>query len=221
MTDTTVRTVVLIEDEKPIRHFMSVAMTHDGWQVCEAETGARGLIEVATRKPDLVIVDLGLPDMDGVEVIRELRGWCDRPVLVLSARSQESEKVAALDAGADDFVAKPIKPKVLISRINAILRRKSGESKSYSEGLVINRERYHVELNGQVIQLPRKEFELLALLASKPGSVFEREVILDSVWGSEIVVGDRTIDVHIRKLREKIGDDYFKTTKGVGYKFEV
>ncbi len=215
--------ILIIDDEDDIREILKYNLSKEGYETFDANNGESGLKKCIEINPDLVLLDIMMPGMDGIEVcetIRKTPGLENVLICFLTARGEDYSQIAGLDAGADDFVAKPIKPKVLISRINAILRRKSGESKSYSEGLVINRERYHVELNGQVIQLPRKEFELLALLASKPGSVFEREVILDSVWGSEIVVGDRTIDVHIRKLREKIGSDYIVTIKGIGYKYQ-
>ncbi|MBC9812169.1 response regulator transcription factor [Crocinitomicaceae bacterium CZZ-1] len=215
--------ILIIDDEDDIREILKYNLSKEGYETFDANNGESGLKKCIEINPDLVLLDIMMPGMDGIEVcetIRKTPGLENVLICFLTARGEDYSQIAGLDAGADDFVAKPIKPKVLISRINAILRRKSGESKSYSEGLVINRERYHVELNGQVIQLPRKEFELLALLASKPGTVFEREVILDSVWGSEIVVGDRTIDVHIRKLREKIGSDYIVTIKGIGYKYQ-
>jgi two-component system alkaline phosphatase synthesis response regulator PhoP len=165
-----------------------------------------------------------MPGMDGIEVceaIRNTPGFQHTLICFLTARNEDYSQIAGLDAGADDYVAKPVRPKVLISRINALLRRRGmiQQEPSESKDLVINREKYIVEKNGEVIQLPRKEFELLALLASRPDHVFERDIILDKVWGSDIVVGDRTIDVHIRKLREKIGDQYIKTIKGIGYKF--
>jgi two-component system alkaline phosphatase synthesis response regulator PhoP len=165
-----------------------------------------------------------MPGMDGIEVcdaIRSTPGFQQTLICFLTARNEDYSQIAGLDSGADDYVSKPVRPKVLISRINALLRRKGMLSTegSINKDLVINREKYIIEKNGEVIHLPRKEFELLALLASRPDYVFERDVILEKVWGSEIVVGDRTIDVHIRKLREKIGDDYIKTIKGIGYKF--
>jgi two-component system alkaline phosphatase synthesis response regulator PhoP len=165
-----------------------------------------------------------MPGMDGIEVcdtVRNTPAYAKTLICFLTARNEDYSQIAGLDAGADDYVAKPVRPKVLISRINALLRRKGVLEKPHTnpEELVINREKYIVEKNGVEIHFPRKEFELLALLASKPDFVFERDVILDKVWGTEIVVGDRTIDVHIRKLREKIGDDYIKTVKGIGYKF--
>ena len=165
-----------------------------------------------------------IPDMDGIEVcdsIRKSSGNENVIICFLTARNEDYSQIAGLDAGADDYIAKPVKPKVLISRINALLRRKSKKKNiSNTESrLLIDREKYSVHLDGEVLHLPKKEFELLALLASKPGNVFEREIILDNVWGKDIVVGDRTIDVHIRKLREKIGKNYIQTIKGVGYKF--
>lgn len=215
--------ILIIDDEDDIREILKYNLSKEGYETFEAQNGEEGLKKCMEIKPDLVLLDIMMPGMDGIEVcetIRKTPGMENILICFLTARGEDYSQIAGLDAGADDFVAKPVKPKVLISRINAVLRRKSGESKPVSEGLVINRERYHVELNGQIIQLPRKEFELLALLASKPGSVFERDVILDTVWGSEIIVGDRTIDVHIRKLREKIGSDYIITIKGIGYKFQ-
>ena len=166
-----------------------------------------------------------MPEMDGIETCEQLRkdaNLADLIIVFLTARSEDYSQVAGLDAGADDYITKPIKPKVLLSKIKAILRRvKDSSAKNYIEvgDLIVNREEYKVVLNGVEINLPRKEFELLALLASKPQKVFEREEILNRVWGNEVVVGGRTIDVHIRKLREKIGDKHFKTIKGVGYKY--
>lgn len=215
--------ILIIDDEEDIREILKYNLSKEGYETFDAKNGEEGLQKCIDIKPDLVLLDIMMPGMDGIEVcetIRKTPGLDNILICFLTARGEDYSQIAGLDAGADDFVAKPVKPKVLISRINAILRRKSGDAKSISEGLVINRERYHVELNGEVIQLPRKEFELLALLASKPGTVFERDVILDTVWGSEIVVGDRTIDVHIRKLREKIGSDYIVTIKGIGYKYQ-
>lgn len=215
--------ILIIDDEDDIREILKYNLTKEGYETFEAQNGEEGLKQCLEIKPDLVILDIMMPGMDGIEVcetIRKTPGLDKVLICFLTARGEDYSQIAGLDAGADDFVAKPIKPKVLISRINALLRRKSDDVKSITPGLIINRERYHVELDGKIIQLPRKEFELLALLTSKPGSVFERDVILDSVWGSEIVVGDRTIDVHIRKLREKIGSDCIVTIKGIGYKYQ-
>jgi two-component system alkaline phosphatase synthesis response regulator PhoP len=166
-----------------------------------------------------------MPGMDGIEVCEFIRNSSEYEktlICFLTARNEDYSQIAGLDSGADDYVAKPVKPKVLVSRINALLRRKGmllDEEKKEKKGLIINRDKYLIEKGTVEIHLPRKEFELLALLASRPDNVFEREVILEKVWGSDIVVGDRTIDVHIRKLREKIGENYIKTVKGIGYKF--
>jgi two-component system alkaline phosphatase synthesis response regulator PhoP len=217
-------TILVIDDEEDIRELLCYNLKKEGYDVYSAENGEKGLALMITNKPDLIILDVMMPGMDGIEVceaIRRTEGFQKTLICFLTARNEDYSQIAGLDAGADDYVAKPVKPKVLVSRINALLRRKgmislaSGNAKD----LVINREKYVVEKNGAVIHLPRKEFELLALLASKPDYVFERDTILDKVWGSDIVVGDRTIDVHVRKLREKIGEHYIKTVKGIGYKF--
>jgi two-component system alkaline phosphatase synthesis response regulator PhoP len=173
----------------------------------------------------LVILDVMMPGMDGVEVceaLRKLPGLENILICFLTARNEDYSQIAGLDAGADDYISKPIKPRVLVSRINALLRRKELTSMKNidTKELVINREKYTVFKDGKAIHLPKKEFELLALLASRPEIVFERDVILEKVWGTDIVVGDRTIDVHIRKLREKIGDEHIQTVKGIGYKFK-
>lgn len=217
-------TILIIDDEEDIRELLSYNLKKEGYIVYTAENGVKGLAELRLAKPDLVLLDVMMPGMDGIEVcetIRQTPGFSQTLVCFLTARGEDYSQIAGLDAGADDYVAKPIKPKVLISRINAMLRRKGmiEADRKETKGLVINREKYLVEKDGKILQLPRKEFELLALLASKPGDVFERDLILEKVWGTDIVVGDRTIDVHIRKLREKIGEQRIKTIKGIGYKF--
>jgi two-component system alkaline phosphatase synthesis response regulator PhoP len=216
--------ILLIDDEEDIRELLKYNLEKEGYSVTTAENGAIGLEYMRTTIPDLILLDVMMPGMDGIEVcdtVRNTPAYAKTLICFLTARNEDYSQIAGLDAGADDYVAKPVRPKVLISRINALLRRKGVLEKPHTnpEELVINREKYIVEKNGVEIHFPRKEFELLALLASKPDFVFERDVILDKVWGTEIVVGDRTIDVHIRKLREKIGDDYIKTVKGIGYKF--
>lgn len=218
--------ILIIDDEEDIREILSYNLTKEGFRVLQAATGREGIEMAVREQPDLVLLDVMMPEMDGIEVCQHLRENSktkDVRICFLTARNEDYSQIAGLDAGADDYVAKPVKPKVLASRIKAILRRKpnSEEDKpqTKSSDLVIDREKYIVLKNGEPIHLPRKEFELLALLASKPGKVYERDIILETVWGSGIVVGDRTIDVHIRKLREKIGDKYIKTVKGVGYKF--
>lgn len=216
--------ILIIDDEEDIRSIIKYNLEKEGFFVRDAFNGEIGLKLIAEKKPDLVILDVMMPGLDGIEVCEAIRNNVDYNsilICMLTARNEDYSQIAGLNSGADDYVAKPIKPKVLLSRINALLRRKAPiEQKTIrSNELVINREKYFIEKNGEVIYLPRKEFELLALLASRPDSVFERDVILEAVWGSDIIVGDRTIDVHVRKLREKIGDNYIKTIKGVGYKF--
>jgi two-component system alkaline phosphatase synthesis response regulator PhoP len=217
--------ILIIDDEEQIRELISYNLIKEGFNVDTASNGAEGLRIMNTSKDDidLVLLDVMMPDMDGIEVcdtIRKNTKFDHVIICFLTARSEDYSQIAGLDAGADDYISKPVKPKVLISRIKALLRRKREPKKSQSsKGLSIDREKYLVHLDGEVIHLPKKEFELLALLALKPGNVYEREVILDSVWGKDIIVGDRTIDVHIRKLREKIGKKYIQTIKGVGYKF--
>jgi len=220
--------ILLVDDEPDILEFIRYNLAKEGFKVSTAGTG-REAIEIAKAEtPDLVVLDVMMPEMDGIETCRELR---DIPKLkntiiaFLTARNEDYSQIAGFDSGADDYITKPIKPRVLISRIKALLRRRTGTSDSQDSvldvhGLVIDRGRYLVTKDGEEFNLPKKEFELLSLLASKPGKVFTRDEILDRVWGDLVVVGDRTIDVHIRKLREKIGEDSIKTVKGVGYKFE-
>lgn len=222
------KTILIIDDEDDIREILGYNLKKEGFNVIDASNGKDGIELAKKHTPDLVLLDVMMPEMDGIEVCEQLRSMPETEnvcVCFLTARSEDYSQIAGLDAGADDYVAKPIKPKVLISRIKAILRRSSSKDSpeiqvATSSDLVIDRERYLITLKGEDIHLPRKEFELLALLVSKPGKVFERDFILDSVWGTGIIVGDRTIDVHVRKLREKIGGDYIKTVKGVGYKFK-
>lgn len=216
--------ILIIDDEEDIRDILKYNLEKEGFTVDTASNGEEGLVKIKSNIPDLLILDVMMPGMDGIEVcelIRSTPTFEHIIICLLTARNEDYSQIAGLDSGADDYVSKPVKPKVLISRINALLRRKGKvvTDKVTSTNLVINREKYIVEINGKVLHLPRKEFELLALLASRPHTVFERDVILETVWGTEIIVGDRTIDVHIRKLREKLGDNYISTVKGVGYKF--
>lgn len=218
--------ILIIDDEEEIRELLSYNLIKEGFEVSLAKNGKEGIsiLENSKNDVDLILLDVMMPEMDGIEVCDTIRkSTSNQNVIIcfLTARNEDYSQIAGLDAGADDYIAKPVKPKVLISRINALLRRKNKrKTKSTGESrLAIDREKYSVHLDGEVLHLPKKEFELLALLASKPGNVFERETILDNVWGKDIVVGDRTIDVHIRKLREKIGKNYIQTIKGVGYKF--
>lgn len=218
-------TIVIIDDEDDIRDILSYNLVKEGFRVFTAENGTKGIEVCKSESPDLIILDVMMPGMDGVEVCEALRstpGLEHVLICFLTARNEDYSQIAGLDAGADDYISKPIKPRVLISRINALLRRKeSAVAKGAPQAdLVINREKYTVYKNGEPVHLPKKEFELLALLASRPEIVFERDTILEKVWGTDIIVGDRTIDVHIRKLREKIGDEYIQTVKGIGYKFK-
>ena len=219
--------ILLVDDEPDIIEFLGYNLTKEGYDVTTTTSGKEA-IEIANKiKPDLIILDVMMPEMDGIETCHEIRnidGLKDTLVAFLSARGEDYSQVAGFDAGADDYITKPIKPRLLVSRVKAILRRKSGaEDTALNEqegSIKIDREKYLVYKEGEEYSFPKKEFELLALLISKPGKVFTRDVILESVWGGDVVVGDRTIDVHIRKLREKLGDHYIKTIKGVGYKFE-
>jgi two-component system, OmpR family, alkaline phosphatase synthesis response regulator PhoP len=220
--------ILLVDDEPDILEFLSYNLKKEGYQVLTANNGKEAVSVAKREGPQLIILDVMMPDMDGIETCREIRdlpGLKDVMIAFLTARSEDYSQIAGFEVGADDYINKPIKPRVLISRIKALLRRSgNGDSgaadKSDMGGIKIDRERYVVVQDGKEINLPKKEFELLALLASKPGKVFTREVILDKVWGGEVVVGDRTIDVHIRKLREKLGEDFIRTVKGIGYKFE-
>ncbi|NQX96278.1 MAG: response regulator transcription factor [Flavobacteriales bacterium] len=219
--------ILLVDDEPDIIEFLGYNLTKEGFDVTTTTNGKEA-IEIAQRiKPDLIILDVMMPDMDGIETCHEIRNiesLKNTLIAFLSARGEDYSQVAGFDAGADDYITKPIKPRLLVSRVKAILRRKSGvEETNLNEqegGIKIDREKYLVYKEGEEMSFPKKEFELLALLISKPGKVFTRDVILERVWGGEVVVGDRTIDVHIRKLREKLGDHYIKTIKGVGYKFQ-
>ncbi|MDX1445906.1 response regulator transcription factor [Lishizhenia sp.] len=219
--------VLIIDDEEDIRELIQYNLEKEGFEVSTAENGKLGLEKLKESKPDLILLDVMMPEMDGMEVceiIRKNSSYNDVVICFLTARNEDYSQIAGLDIGGDDYISKPVKPKVLVSRINALLRRggmtaSEEENNEINEDLIIDREQYLVILKGKKLHLPKKEFELLSLLASKPQKVFGREIILDTVWGNEIVVGDRTIDVHVRKLREKIGSDYIQTVKGVGYKF--
>lgn len=219
--------ILLVDDEEDILEFLSFNLTREGYQVFRASSGIEALKIAKKEKPHLILLDVMMPEMDGMEVCRTLRNTPElQEVLIvfLTARNEDYSQISGFEAGADDYISKPIKPRVFISRIAAILRRIKPEESSSSSlkvgGLEINRERYLVITPQEEVSLPKKEFELLYLLASKPGKVFTREYILQYVWGEDVIVGDRTIDVHIRKLREKFGEEYIKTVKGIGYKFE-
>jgi two-component system alkaline phosphatase synthesis response regulator PhoP len=220
--------ILLVDDEPDILEIVGYNLLQEGYQIFKATNGKEAIAKAKKELPDLIIMDVMMPEMDGMEAcenIRKIPELSNVIITFLTARSEDYSQVAGFDAGADDYITKPIKPKLLVSKVKALLRRLK-ESDQHSEtlnvgGIEINREEYKIVKENIEIALPRKEFELLYLLASKPGKVFKRDEILDKVWGNEVVVGGRTIDVHIRKLREKIGEDLFKTIKGVGYKFEV
>ena len=217
--------ILLVDDEPDILEIISYNLSAEGYQVITAENGLEAVKKAKKELPQLVILDVMMPEMDGIEaceLIRKDPNLKDVVITFLTARGEDYSQLAGFDAGADDYITKPIKPKVLMSKVKALLRRFKEDdiNDSLKIGhLIINRDEYKIVLKGKEIILPRKEFELLSLLASKRWKVFKRDEILDKVWGNELIVGGRTIDVHIRKLREKIGDDYFKTIKGVGYKF--
>lgn len=223
----TIGKILVVDDEADILEFISYNLKKEGYEVYTALNGKEALPIAKKVKPDLILLDVMMPVMDGIETCKQIKADSDfnkTYVVFLTARAEEYSEIEGFNAGADDYIAKPIKPKVLISRLNAILRRKVKEIVSPSikvKDILIDRESFMIYRGDQKIQLARKEFELLFLLASKPGKVFTREYILEKVWGEEVLVVDRTIDVHIRKIREKLGDDYIGTVKGVGYKFEA
>lgn len=218
--------ILLVDDEPDILEIIGYNLSAEGYQIFTAENGEKAVKIAKKKKPHLIVLDVMMPEMDGIEACEQIRKIpeLEKTVITfLTARGEDYSQVAGFDAGADDYITKPIKPKVLVSKVKALLRRLNSnepEENIVKLGeLTINRDEYKVLKGKTEVILPRKEFELLSLLASKPGKVFTREDIMDHVWGNEVVVGDRTIDVHIRKLREKLGDKKFKTIKGVGYKF--
>ena len=220
--------ILLVDDEPDILEIVGYNLSQEGYKIVTATNGKEAVAAAKKERPHLIIIDVMMPEMDGMEAcenIRKIPELTNTIITFLTARSEDYSQVAGFDAGADDYIAKPIKPKLLVSKVKALLRRLKDDTVSSENitvgGIEINREEYKIIRDGEEIILPRKEFELFYLLASKPGKVFKREEILDKVWGNEVIVGGRTIDVHIRKLREKIGEDLFKTIKGVGYKFEL
>lgn len=221
--------LLLVDDEPDIIEIVSYNLQNEGYQIFTATNGVEAIEMAKKVNPHLILLDVMMPEMDGIEAcekIREIKGLKDVIIAFFTARGEDYSQVAGFDAGADDYITKPVKPKVLVSKVKSLLRRIKEDHSEVENiitigNIIINRDEYFVQRDKEKISLPRKEFELLSLLASKPGKVFKRDNILESVWGNDVVVGGRTIDVHIRKLREKIGDDYFKTVKGVGYKFNV
>lgn len=218
--------ILLVDDEPDILEIIGYNLSVEGYEIITAEDGIKAIKKAKKERPQLIIMDVMMPGMDGIEAceqIRKVPELSNTIITFLTARGEDYSQMAGFDAGADDYITKPIKPKVLTSKVKALLRRLNEERPSQKilkiGELIINREEYKISHHGKEIILPRKEFELLSLLATKPNKVYKREEILNKVWGNDVVVGGRTIDVHIRKLREKIGDDCFKTVKGVGYKF--
>jgi two-component system alkaline phosphatase synthesis response regulator PhoP len=221
--------ILCVDDEPDILEILKYNLSNEGYNISTAADGKSAIEMAYNISPNLIIMDVMMPNMDGIEACEKLRSddkFNDTIIMFLTARGEDYSHVAAYDAGADDYVTKPVKPKVLVSKVKGLLRRlQKVIAKDINEivfdDIKIDREKYKVYISDKVLNLPRKEFELLYLLASKPDKVYKREKIMETVWGSEVVVGDRTIDVHIRKLREKVGDKYFKTVKGVGYKFVI
>ncbi|MBL4746546.1 MAG: response regulator transcription factor [Flavobacteriaceae bacterium] len=220
--------ILLVDDEPDILEIVGYNLKSEGYTIATATNGLEAVKRARTFQPHLILLDIMMPEMDGIEAcekIRQLKGFEKVMIVFFTARGEDYSQVAGFDAGADDYITKPIKPKVLISKVKGLLRRiveSEAENDQVKVGnIIIDRDEYMVIKDGRKFSLPRKEFELFSLLASKPGKVFKRDDILDKVWGSEVVVGGRTIDVHIRKLREKIGEKNFKTVKGVGYKFVI
>ncbi len=220
--------ILIVDDEPDILEFLKYNLRKEGYEVVTAGDGKQAIAVAEQEKPNLIVLDIMMPELDGVEACRLLRQkkeFADTPIAFLTARDEDFSQITALDVGGDDYITKPIKPRVLISRINALLRRSTWQSDEDElairvHDLVIDRHKVLVFRGETAIELPRKEFEILWLLASKPGRVFTREEIFDKIWGSDVIVGNRTIDVHIRKLRERLGEQYIKTLKGIGYKFE-
>ncbi|GAA4090321.1 response regulator transcription factor [Mucilaginibacter panaciglaebae] len=229
MSTSTKQKILIVDDEPDILELIEYNLKKEGYQVFSARNGQEAVTEAKRSLPDLIVLDIMMPKMDGIEACRIMRTMPEFKntfMVFLTARSEEYSEIAGFNVGADDYIAKPIKPRALVSRINAILRRNApaeevGDNKLEIGDLVIDREAYLVYKGSEKVVLAKKEFELLYLLASKPGKVYTREVILKNIWEDSVVVTNRTIDVHIRKLREKLGDDIVATVKGVGYKFEA
>jgi two-component system alkaline phosphatase synthesis response regulator PhoP len=222
-------TILIVDDEPDILEFINYNLKKEGFKVYLASNGKEAISTAIQQIPDLILLDIMLPEMDGIETCEEIRkipSLFHTTIAFLTARSEDYSQIAGFEAGGDDYITKPIRPKVLISRIKALLKRshatmpnKKEPNGNISKDIFMDRERFIVVKNGKDLELPKKEFELLNLLISRPGKVFTREEIFQTVWGDKIIVGDRTIDVHIRKLREKIGEQFIQTVKGVGYKF--
>ena len=228
MSDSIDYKILLVDDEPDILDFLGYNLKKEGYTVITASNGVEAIAKAKKELPHLIVLDIMMPEMDGIETCRQMRELVqlnNSVITFLTARNEEYTQISGFDMGADDFITKPIKPRVFLSRVKALLRRYKSDKPPVSAiidlgDLKIDMEKHMVYKNNVAIELPKKEFNLLTLLSSKPGKVFKRENILDLVWGDEVIVGDRTIDVHNRKLREKLGEEYIKTIKGVGYKFE-
>ena len=219
-------TILIVDDEPDIIDFLSYTIKKEGYRVFTATNGEEAVTVAQQLSPSLILMDVMMPVMDGIEACQIIRKdlQLNQPIIAfLTARAEDYAQIAGFEAGADDYISKPIRPRLLISKIESLLRRIKSETprseNSNISGIIIDREKYVVVVKDKELQLPKKEFELLELLASRPGKVFNREQILNIVWGNEAIVGERTIDVHIRKLREKLGESYIRTIKGVGYTF--
>ncbi len=220
--------ILLVDDEPDIIDMISYNLLKEGYEIQSATNGRDAIKLASDFIPDLILLDVMMPEMDGIETcveMRQIESLKSSVIAFLTARGEDYSQIAGFDAGADDYIAKPIKPRVLMSRIQALLRRRNGGENaspiSQIGAITIDKEKHLVVYKKKELNLPKKEFELLLLLTSKPGNVFPRDIIFDLIWGNDVIVGDRTIDVHIRKLREKIGSEHIKTVKGVGYKFEA
>lgn len=221
--------ILCVDDEPDILEILKYNLSNEGYQVSTAKNGKIAIEKSMEIYPNLIIMDIMMPHVDGIEAcekIRSIESLNDTLIMFLTARGEDYSYIAAYEAGADDYITKPVKPKILLSKVKGLLRRSKKESEKEVDEtefgeLRINRDKYKVYISNKSINLPRKEFELLNLLVSKPDKVFKRDKIMEKIWGEQVVVGDRTIDVHIRKLRKKIGKKYFQTIKGVGYKFTL
>lgn len=228
MTGAVAQKVLLVDDEPDIVELLKYNLEREGYQVSTALNGRDALKAAKANRPDLIVLDIMMPGMDGVEVcnqLRQLPEFKHTLITFLSARGEDYSQIAGFEAGADDYITKPVRPKVFLSKVKALLKRSTAERPDgqvmEANGVKVDLEKVMVQVGEKEMQLPKKEFELLVLLMSKPGKVFKRDEIYGQIWGNELFVGDRTIDVHIRKLREKIGEDRIKTVKGIGYKFDA
>ncbi|MDR1951520.1 MAG: response regulator transcription factor [Bacteroidales bacterium] len=217
--------ILLVDDEPDILEFLSYNLKKEKFEVTTAKNGKEAIASAKKINPDLIVLDVMMPEMDGIETCYELRkidSLKQTLIVFLTARGEDYSQIAGFGAGADDYITKPISPKLFITKINAILKRSAvfTKEKNQTKGIIIDREKFVVIKDGKTYSLPKKEFQLLELLASKPAKVFSRQEIFTEVWGDDVVVGDRTIDVHVRKIRERLNLDAIKTVKGVGYKFE-